>query len=91
MRVVAGQEQVAGTAPDGESTATTATGSGQQGVVLIGFDASEPLIGALSQGKIQGLVVQNPVRMGEMSVKTMVKHLEKQPVEPKARDRARPW
>ena len=49
----------------------------------MGFDASEPLIGALSQGQIQGLVVQNPVLMGEMSVKTMVKHLEKQPVEPK--------
>jgi ribose transport system substrate-binding protein len=50
---------------------------------LIGFDASEALVGALSQGKIQGLVVQNPVLMGEMSVKTMVKHLEKQPIEPK--------
>ncbi len=78
-----GSGQVAGTATDGESTATTATGSGQQGVVLIGFDASEPLIAALSQGKIQGLVVQDPVRMGELSVKTMVKHLEKQPVEPR--------
>jgi ribose transport system substrate-binding protein len=59
------------------------SGTGRQGVVLIGFDASEPLIGALSQGKIQGLVVQDPVRMGEVSVKTMVKHLEKQPIEPK--------
>ena len=37
----------------------------------------------MRQGKIQGLVVQNPLRMGELSVKTMVKHLEKQPVEPK--------
>ncbi len=59
------------------------SGSGQKGVALIGFDASEALVGALSQGKIQGLVVQNPVLMGELSVKTIVKHLEKQPVEPK--------
>ncbi len=58
-------------------------GSARRGVALIGFDASEALVGALSQGKIQGLVVQNPVLMGEMSVKTMVKHLEKQAVEPK--------
>jgi ribose transport system substrate-binding protein len=60
-----------------------AGGSGRQGVALVGFDASEALVGALSQGKIQGLVVQNPVLMGEMSVKTMIKHLEKQPVDPK--------
>ena len=59
------------------------SGSGRRGVALVGFDASEALVGALSQGKIQGLVVQNPVLMGEMSVKTMVKHLEKQPIEPK--------
>jgi ribose transport system substrate-binding protein len=76
-----GSDPAPGTAsgsPDGAGSGTS-----RQGVVLIGFDASEPLIGALSQGKIQGLVVQDPVRMGELSVKTMVKHLEKQPIEPK--------
>jgi ribose transport system substrate-binding protein len=52
-------------------------------VALVGFDASEALIGALNQGKIQGLVVQNPVLMGEMAVKTMVKHLENEAVEPR--------
>ena len=50
-------------------------------LVFVGFDASEPLVDAMRQGKIQGLVVQNPLRMGELSVKTMVKHLEKQAVE----------
>jgi ribose transport system substrate-binding protein len=35
----------------------------------------------MRQGRIQGLVVQNPIRMGELSVKSMVKHLEKQSVE----------
>jgi ribose transport system substrate-binding protein len=59
------------------------SGSDHQGVALVGFDASEALIAALSQGKIQGLVVQNPVLMGDLSVKTMVKHLEKQAVEPR--------
>ncbi len=52
-------------------------------VVFIGFDASQPLVQAMEQGKIQGLVVQNPLRMAELSVKTLVKHLEKQPVEAK--------
>ncbi len=73
--------------PEGGTAAPGGSGPGvapaRQGVVLIGFDASEALIGALGQGKIQGLVVQNPVLMGELSVKAMVKHLEKQPVEPK--------
>jgi ribose transport system substrate-binding protein len=53
------------------------------GVAFVGFDASEPLLAALSQGKIQGLVVQNPLLMAESGVKTLVKYLEKQPVEPK--------
>ena len=35
----------------------------------------------MRQGKIHGLVVQNPLRMGKLSVLTMVKHLEKQTVE----------
>jgi ribose transport system substrate-binding protein len=35
----------------------------------------------MRQGKIQGLVVQNPLKMGERSVKEMVKYLEKQTVE----------
>jgi ribose transport system substrate-binding protein len=69
----AGSGSVPGSAKPGAS----------HGVVFIGFDASEPLIDALTRGKIQGLVVQNPLKMGETSVKTLVKHLEKQPVEPK--------
>ena len=50
-------------------------------VVFVGFDASEPLVDALRQGRIQGLVVQNPLRMAKLSVETIVKHLEKQSVE----------
>lgn len=74
-----GADRSAATAP-GESSGSK-PGSGHAGVALIGFDASEPLIVALGQGKIQGLVVQDPVRMGELGVTMMVRHLEKQPVE----------
>ncbi len=74
-----GSEDGAGTAPGGPG----GSGTGRRGVAFVGFDASEALVGALSRGQIQGLVVQNPVLMGELSVKAIVKHLEKQPVEPK--------
>lgn len=49
-------------------------------VHLVGFDASEPLFNALKVGKIQGLVVQDPLRMGELGVKTLVDGLEKREV-----------
>lgn len=52
-------------------------------VQFVGFDASEPLVQALRVGKLQGLVSQNPLRMGELGVKTLVAHLEKKPIETK--------
>src|SRR5271166_309283 len=70
----------AGTADDGApSTAKADSGGGKKNVVFVGFDASEPLVDAMRQGKIQGLVVQNPILMGATSVETMVRYLEKQP------------
>lgn len=50
-------------------------------VYFVGFDASAPLVNALKQNKLQGIVVQNPYVMGQLGVKTLVQHLEKQPVE----------
>jgi ribose transport system substrate-binding protein len=47
----------------------------------VGFDAGTPLVNALREGKLEGLVVQNPLRMGELGVKTLVAYLEKKPVE----------
>lgn len=44
-------------------------------VRLVGFDASEKLIGGLRDGKIEGLVVQSPFDMGETAVRTLVGHL----------------
>ncbi len=42
---------------------------------FVGFDASEKLVGALKEGDIDGLVVQNPFNMGYLAVKTMADHL----------------
>ena len=55
-------------------------GSGKR-VHLIGFDASEPVVAGLRQGSIDGVVLQNPLKMGELGVKTLVRYLEKQPIE----------
>jgi ribose transport system substrate-binding protein len=50
-------------------------------VKLIGFDSSDKLVGALREGDIDGLVVQNPFNMGYLAVKTMIEHLRGKPVE----------
>jgi ribose transport system substrate-binding protein len=51
-----------------------------KGLVFVGFDASPPLVNALRQGKLQGLVVQNPYKMGETGVRALVEHLEEKKV-----------
>ncbi len=56
--------------------------SESEGVVFIGFDGSPPLVDALRDGQIQGLVLQNPRRMGYLGVKTVIDHLEGREVEP---------
>jgi ribose transport system substrate-binding protein len=50
-------------------------------VRFIGFDASENLVKGLRDGHIEALVVQDPVRMGYLSVKTMVSHLKGEKVD----------
>ena len=50
-------------------------------VKFVGFDASPNLVKGLREGGVDGLVVQDPVNMGYVSVKTMVAHLRGQPVE----------
>jgi ribose transport system substrate-binding protein len=50
-------------------------------VKFVGFDSSPPLVEALKQGEIHGLVVQNPFKMAYLGVKTMVSHLRGQKVE----------
>ncbi len=49
-------------------------------VAFVGFDYSSAFIEPLRKGELQGFVVQNPVNMGYLSVKTMVTHLQGKPV-----------
>jgi ABC-type sugar transport system substrate-binding protein len=50
-------------------------------VLFVGFDTSSRMISALDDGRMHGLVLQDPVRMGYLAVKTMVDHLDGKPVE----------
>ncbi|MFO1095219.1 MAG: substrate-binding domain-containing protein [Planctomycetaceae bacterium] len=50
-------------------------------VRFIAFDSDPQLVDAMKNGQIDGIVLQDPVRMGYDSVKTMVAHLEGKPVE----------
>lgn len=52
-----------------------------RGVRFVAFDASTRLLEALGEGQIHGTVVQNPFRMGNLGVRTLVDRLEKRPVE----------
>src|SRR5689334_6239642 len=70
-----------GTSSDrGGAPEVTRTQDAGRGVVFVGFDGSPPLVTALEQGKLQGLVLQNPYRMGQLGVKTLVDALEKKEV-----------
>jgi ribose transport system substrate-binding protein len=44
-------------------------------VKFVGFDASDRLAQAMREGHIHALVVQDPVRMGDLAVKAVVAHL----------------
>ncbi len=50
-------------------------------VKVIGFDAGTQTIEAMKKGDVQGIIVQNPVRMSYLAVKTMVEHLQGKAVE----------
>lgn len=67
--------------PSGPGEPGAPGGSADPGVMFVGFDASPPLVEALSQGVLHGVVVQDPFEMGYRGVKTLVDHLEGRPVE----------
>jgi ribose transport system substrate-binding protein len=57
-------------------------GAGRAGAVrFVGFDSSAKLVEALGDGEIDGLVVQNPMRMGETAVNLLLAKLDGTPVE----------
>ncbi len=45
-------------------------------VHFVGFDSSDELLQGLEQGDIDGLVIQDPYRMGYLGVWTLVQYLE---------------
>ena len=57
-------------------------GAGLAGKVkFVGFDSSAKLVEALRNGEINGLILQNPMRMGYLGVKTVVDFINGKPVE----------
>ena len=50
-------------------------------VRLVGFDASAKLVEALDAGDVDALVVQDPMRIGELAVKTIADLLQNKPIE----------
>jgi ribose transport system substrate-binding protein len=50
-------------------------------IKFVGFDASQTLLDAMRAHQLDGVAVQNPMKMGYLGVKTMVAHLKGQPVE----------
>jgi ribose transport system substrate-binding protein len=49
-------------------------------VKYVGFDSSPTLLDALKKGEINGLILQDPVNMGYVGVKTLVEHIKGQKV-----------
>jgi ribose transport system substrate-binding protein len=50
-------------------------------VAFVGFDASDRLVRSMKEGAIDALVVQDPVKMGYLGVKTLVARLRGEKVE----------
>ena len=57
------------------------TGLGGQ-LKFVGFDAAEPLVVGLRDGKVDALVVQDPRRMGRIAVEHLKKLLDGEQVPP---------
>jgi ribose transport system substrate-binding protein len=49
-------------------------------VKFVGFDSSPKLVQGLREGSLQGLVLQNPRKMGDLGVRYLIAHLKGQPV-----------
>lgn len=54
--------------------------SGRAGTIrVVGFDATEKLLEGLRAGHLDGLVLQNPFKMGQLGVQAMADHLAGKP------------
>lgn len=55
---------------------------GKAGVIqFVGFDTSEAFVTALRSRQLEGIVVQDPFKMGYLGVKTLVAHVQGEPVD----------
>ena len=50
-------------------------------VKMVGFDSGTQSVADLKNGDVQGLVVQDPLRMGYLGVMTLYQHLQGEKVE----------
>jgi ribose transport system substrate-binding protein len=50
-------------------------------VKFVAFDPNVPLVNGLGEGKVDGIVLQDPVQMGYRAVMTMMQHLKGESVE----------
>jgi ribose transport system substrate-binding protein len=48
----------------------------RKAIRLMGFDSSEPLLQAVSTGEMDGLILQDPYKMGYLGVWTVVRYLQ---------------
>ncbi|MDA0321314.1 MAG: substrate-binding domain-containing protein [Verrucomicrobia bacterium] len=51
-------------------------------VKFVGFDSSAELVEAMKNNEIHGLILQDPMKMGYLGVKSMVSHLKGEQIEP---------
>ena len=50
-------------------------------VQFVAFDSDPLMVRGLSEDKVHGVVLQNPVKMGYLAVKTIADHIAGKPVE----------
>ncbi len=56
-------------------------GRGGGKVKMVGFDSGSQSVADMRNGDVQALVVQDPMKMGYLGVKTLVAHIQGRPVE----------
>ncbi len=66
-----------------DAPGTSPTPPGSKPVHFVAFDVSSRLLEAIEAGQLEGTIAQNPIRMGELGVRSVVDALEKKPVERK--------
>jgi ribose transport system substrate-binding protein len=64
------------TTAGGALTALREFQQGQKKIKMVGFDAWPMLVDGLEKGDLDGLIIQNPYKMGYEGVKAIIRHLQ---------------